>query len=469
MEGFGVSLRYKIVAAMAVLVLALGLGGTIHARLTLSDISQDELEKRAITVANDIASHAPEPLLTNDIYGLYRHISGILAANTDIRYIVVLDPQGEVKVSTFSNGLPKGLREANQLPPGRTSSVKTVDSNEGSVVDVAMPILGGNAGTVRLGITREPSESQVAQLTFNLLALTGGVLVTGLVVAYVLATLFTRPLARLAEAARAVGRGELSQQVAIDSRDEVGRLATAFNTMTQQLREKEEDRTRLLEKVISAQEEERKRIARELHDEAGQALSSLMLGLKHMEETCLDPSEKSRAEELRALAADTLELTHDLALELRPSTLDDLGLAAALERYAKDYARKHDIHLDFHAAALQDKRLPAQEEIVLYRIVQEALANVAKHADARNVSVVLEERNGTTVVIVEDDGKGFDVQAVMSSAGRSRHLGLLGMEERAALIGGKLTIESQPGTGTAVFVEVPRATDGHGNDPGPHR
>jgi len=463
------SLRYKIVVAIAILVLALGVGGTLHARLTLSSISQDELEKRAIAVTNDVATHAPEPLLTNDVYGLYQHISAVLATNTDIRYIVVLDPQGGVKASTFSSGLPKGLREANAVPPGQLSSVKTLNTSEGSMVDVAMPILGGDAGTVRLGISREPVESQVAQLTFNLLALTGGVLVAGLVVAYVLATLFTRPLARLAEAARAVGRGELSQQVAIESRDEVGRLATAFNTMTEQLREKEEDRTRLLEKVMSAQEEERKRIARELHDEAGQALSSLMLGLKHLEETCLDPTEKSKAADLRSLAADTLGLTHDLALELRPSALDDLGLVAALERYVKDYARKYDIHLDFHATALEHKRLPAQEEIALYRIVQEALTNVAKHAGARNVSVLLEERNGTTVVIVEDDGRGFDAQAVMSSAGHSRRLGLLGMEERAALIGGRLTIESRPGTGTAVFVEVPRAMDGHGTDPDPHR
>jgi len=464
-----VNLRYKIVVAIAMLVLALGVGGTLHARLTLSNISQDELEKRAVAVANDVASHAPEPLLTNDIYGLYQHISAVLATNTDIRYIVVLDPEGSVKASTFSSGLPEGLRDANQVSPGQLSSVKTLDTSEGSMVDVAMPILGGDAGTVRLGISKEPSESQVAQLTFNLLALTGGVLVAGLVVAYVLATLFTRPLARLADAARAVGRGELSQQVTIETRDEVGKLAAAFNIMTQQLREKEEDRTRLLEEVISAQEEERKRIARELHDEAGQALSSLMLGLKHLEETCGDPSAKSKAAELRSLAANTLDLTHDLALELRPSVLDDLGLVAALERYVKDYASRYDVHLDFHAAALEDKRLPPQEEIALYRIVQEALTNVARHAGARNVSVLLEERDGTTVVIVEDDGRGFDVAAVMGSAGQSRRLGLLGMEERAALIGGKLTIESRPGAGTAVFVEVPKAIDGHGTDPHPHR
>jgi len=458
-------LRFKIVVAIAGLVLALGLGGTIHARLTLSGISQDELEKRATAVASSIATHAPEPLLTNDVYGLYRDITSVLATNSDIRYIVVLDPQGSVRASTFPGGLPQGLREANVLPTGQLSSVKKLATSEGPMLDVAMPILEGKAGIVRLGISREPAESQVARLTFTLLALTCGVLLAGLVIAFLLATVFTRPLARLAEAARAVGRGELSQQVAIDSRDEVGRLAVAFNTMTQQLREKEEDRTRLLGKVISAQEEERKRIARELHDEAGQALSSLMLGLKHLEETCPGPEAKEKAAELRALTSETLDLAHDLALELRPSALDDLGLVAALERYVRDYARKHGIQLDFHAANLQGKRLPIQEEIALYRIAQETLTNVAKHAEAQHVSVLLEERNGTTVLIVEDDGKGFDLEAVMS---HSRRLGLLGMEERAALVGGRLTVESRPGAGTAVFVEVPTPIDGHGTDPDTH-
>jgi len=461
-------LRFKIVVAIAGLVLALGLGGTIHARLTLSGISQDELEKRATAVASSIATHAPEPLLTNDVYGLYRDISSVLATNSDIRYIAVLDPQGTVRASTFPGGLPRGLREANVLPPGQLSSVQKLDTSEGPMLDVAMPILEGKAGIVRLGISREPAESQVARLTFTLLALTGGVLLAGLAIAFLLATVFTRPLARLAEAARAVGRGELSQQVAIESRDEVGRLAVAFNTMTQQLREKEEDRTRLLGKVISAQEEERKRIARELHDEAGQALSSLMLGLRHLEDTCPGPEAKEKAAELRALTSETLDLTHDLALELRPSALDDLGLVAALERYVRDYARKHDIQLDFHAANLQGKRLPIQEETTLYRIAQETLTNVAKHAEARHVSVLLEERNGTTVLVVEDDGKGFDVEAVMRGAGHSRRMGLLGMEERAALVGGRLTIESRPGAGTAVFVEVPTPSDSHGTDPDTH-
>jgi signal transduction histidine kinase len=336
-----------------------------------------------------------------------------------------------------------------------------LNTTEGSVLDVATPILEGSAGVIRVGLSREGLEGQVTQLTMTLLAIAGGTLLAGLVIAYGLATVLTRPVARLAEAARAVGRGELSQQVSVETNDEVGELATAFNTMTRQLKEKEDDRSRLLEQVISAQEEERKRVARELHDEAGQALTSLMLGLKHLQEIARDEGSRTRAAELRGVASDTLDLMHDLSLELRPSSLDDLGLVAALERYTGDYARKHAIKVDFHPGALRDRRLPIEREIVVYRIVQEALTNTAKHADARNVSVTLEERNGTAVVVVEDDGCGFDPNLLKLSTARARRLGLLGMEERAALIGGRLTVESRPGSGTAVFLEVPVERDGH--------
>jgi signal transduction histidine kinase len=300
----------------------------------------------------------------------------------------------------------------------------------------------------------------VAQLTFTLLALTGGVLAIGLLVTYLLATVLTRPLAKLAEAARAVGRGELSQRVEMTGSDEASRLAAAFNVMTETLEEKEGERARLLGKVISAQEEERRRIARELHDEAGQALTSLMLGLRHLEEHSDEEPARRKAAELRSLAGDTLDRMHDLALELRPTALDDLGLVAALESYVKDYAAKHGLNVDFHAGSLKGGRLPPQEETTLYRIAQEAMTNVVKHADASNVSILLEQRDSTAVLIVEDDGKGFDLEAVTRGGGRAQRLGLLGMEERASLIGGRLTIESHPGGGTAVFVEIPVAGDG---------
>jgi signal transduction histidine kinase len=213
---------------------------------------------------------------------------------------------------------------------------------------------------------------------------------------------------------------------------------------------------------MAAHEDERKRIARELHDEAGQTLTSLLLGLKHIEDSSADSSNKAKAVELRSLTAHTLDLMRDMALELRPSTLDHLGLVAALERYVAEYGRKHGLEADFDAGGLDGARLSPQTETALYRIAQEALTNVLRHARARGVSVLLERRDSRAILVVEDDGAGFDVEVARHSGSPAGDLGILGMEERALLAGGSLTIESRPGHGTAVFVEAPLEDKDHG-------
>ncbi len=463
------SLRFKIVVAIAGLILALGLAGTLHARLTLSGFSQDELERRALALSLDIESHASELLLTNDVYGLYNRINEVVLNNDDVRYVIVFDAEGNVRASTFPQGLPLGLREANSLAAGQESSLASLSTSDGLVLDVAYPVLDGEVGAIRLGLSQQRLEEQVGALTFNLLALTGAVLLASLLVGYLLATFLTRPLSRLAEAARAVGRGELSQRVDVSDQSEVGQVAVAFNAMTQTLQEKEEERRQLMARVMAAHEEERKRIARELHDDAGQALTSLLLGLKHIEDSSADSSNKAKAAELRSLTAHTLDLMRDMAMELRPSTLDHLGLVAALERYVAEYGRKHGLEADFDAGGLDGARLEPQAETALYRIVQEALTNVVRHARARGVSVLLKRRESQAILVVEDDGVGFDVEAVRHHRAPAGVLGILGMEERALLVGGSLTIESQPGSGTAVFVEVPLEGEDDGTHTNTHR
>jgi signal transduction histidine kinase len=223
----------------------------------------------------------------------------------------------------------------------------------------------------------------------------------------------------------------------------------AFDAMTEQLREKEEERAQLLARVLAAQEDERKRISRELHDDAGQALTSVIMGLTRIEVSADADELRAHAAEMRGTASHALHLVRDLARDLRPSTLDDLGLAAALGRYVADYGRKFDIETRFHAPG-ELERLRPEVETALYRIAQEALTNVARHAEAASVNVVLEPRAGAIILVVEDDGKGFAM-----GPGSPPGLGLLGMEERASLVDGTLSVESEPGKGTVVFVQVP--------------
>jgi len=228
---------------------------------------------------------------------------------------------------------------------------------------------------------------------------------------------------RLAEtfAARAAVAVELSQRVARDA----------------------------VRRVVQAQELERQRLARELHDETGQALTSILLGLKPLEEALADHPARAALAELREHVVSALQDVRRLAVELRPAVLDDFGLVPALERLTDAFAEQSDVRIDFHSA-LGEKRLPSEVETTLYRVVQESLTNIVKHANASHVSVSIARRTSTAAAVIEDDGDGFDPRAVSEEG-----VGLLGMRERLSFVDGRLEIESRPGAGTTIVAEVP--------------
>jgi len=246
---------------------------------------------------------------------------------------------------------------------------------------------------------------------------------------------------------------------------------TALKRIEGQLRENEArlearvaertaERDELRRALAQAEEAERRRLARELHDEAGQRLTALSLGLQALSDILPPNSEADRrTEQLKAIGHTLARELHALAVRLRPKALDDFGLEAALASFAEEWSAQTGIKVDMHAR-LEEDRLPSEIESAIYRIVQEALANVAKHSDAARASILVERRDGNVVVVVEDDGKGFDVAMVERHAaapqadGRTR-LGLLGVRERAALFGGSLDIESARGKGTTLFVHIP--------------
>jgi signal transduction histidine kinase len=204
-----------------------------------------------------------------------------------------------------------------------------------------------------------------------------------------------------------------------------------------------------LRRVVAGQEVERRRLARELHDETGQALTSILLGLRAVDEAGDPDHVKGAVSALRELVVATLQDVRRLAVQLRPKALDDFGLVPALERLLETFSESSGISVDLEAQ-LGEGRLPAEVETTIYRIVQEALTNVVKHAEATQVSILLVRRDSNVTVVIEDDGGGFDADAV-----RSDSLGLEGMRERVALHDGRLTIETAPAAGTTLRVEVP--------------
>jgi signal transduction histidine kinase len=204
-----------------------------------------------------------------------------------------------------------------------------------------------------------------------------------------------------------------------------------------------------LRRMVEGQELERRRLARELHDETGQALTSILLGLRAAEDA-REPEETGRAlADLRELVVATLQDVRRLAVQLRPAALDDFGLVPALERLTQTFSEASGMRVDLEAR-IGETRLPPDVETTLYRLVQEALTNVVKHAGAASVSILLVRRDGRVTLVIEDDGRGFD-----AAEARGDGLGLVGMRERVALHDGRFTLESTPDGGTTLAVDVP--------------
>jgi len=204
-----------------------------------------------------------------------------------------------------------------------------------------------------------------------------------------------------------------------------------------------------LRRVVNAQELERRRLARELHDETGQALTSILLGLKSVEDAPTEEDMRAAATQLRELVVATLQDVRRLAVELRPRALDDFGLVPALERLIGGFVESTGIDVQLEPQ-LGDERLPGEVETTLYRLVQEALTNIVKHAAAKTVSILLVRRDGLVTAVIEDDGRGFSPADTRADA-----LGLAGMVERVSLLGGRLRVETAIGAGTTLAAEVP--------------
>lgn len=224
-------------------------------------------------------------------------------------------------------------------------------------------------------------------------------------------------------------------------------------------------RTRLLARLLTAQEDERKRIAHDLHDEIGQSLTALLVGLRRVEDSSSLTEAQERLRELRQATGQTLQEVQRLARGLRPALLDDLGLGAALERFTADFAQASGLQVEMHLDSLKGLSLSKLVEIAIFRIVQEAMANVAKHAQAGKVRLVVTTLSNQLQLLVADDGCGFDPAAIQRGWPGSGGLGLSNMRERAALVGGYLHIETAKGQGTRVLVTIPLGEKTDGQNP----
>jgi PAS domain S-box-containing protein len=230
-------------------------------------------------------------------------------------------------------------------------------------------------------------------------------------------------------------------------------LSQQKRKQAEEIRQAETMHRLLLERTFSAQEEERRRIARELHDEAGQLLTSLLVGLRTLEDSRNMADAKAQGHRLRKITAQAIDEIGRLARGLHPTALEDHDLGVALGRYVTEYTKTHNIAVDLTLDGLDSCHLPPEAQVRLYRILQEALTNVARHAQAKAVSIVFARSPTSLQLVVTDDGRGFDTKAVAVSSNR---LGIHGMRERAAMLGGTVSFRSNS-TGSRILVQIPLA------------
>jgi PAS domain S-box-containing protein len=250
--------------------------------------------------------------------------------------------------------------------------------------------------------------------------------------------------------------------------DDVHFLQSVANVLAAAiLRDREKRvRQRLVGRVLSAQEDERQRIAREIHDEAGQSLTASLVGLRAIEDARTVGQAWGVARRLRRIVSRTIEDLGRLARGLHPGVLHDVGLEVAVTRTAEDFGRSHGVAVETRTTAPGSQRLPPRVEIALYRILQEALTNVAKHARATAVRVILDRSESAVHLRVEDNGIGFDARAAPSGPLADGHLGLVGMQERAVALGGCVAVESRPGEGTKLWASIPLSDPASRNEEG---
>lgn len=458
-----ISFRYKIMGLVLAVVIFLGLAVIWETRGSMVTSLRAQLDQRALSTAKAVAAQSTELILTGNRYGLQQLLLDVRRNSTDIRYVFVEDATGRVLAHTFGPGFPTNLLKYNRLVPAEGASQQVILTDEGLMHDAAVALLGGQLGTVRVGLSEVDLWRAIWEASGRLLIMTTIFSVFFVMAGYLLTEILAKPVRELAQATKTVARGDLNSVVTISSHDEFGQLAQSFNQMTDSLRRSRAEiqelsdlRAELLEKIVTTQETERQRIARELHDETGGALTGILLRLKALEnqltaDRAIDI--KAALFELRQAVGDALTGVRRMALELRPVVFDELGLTGALQKMVRDYSEKFNININLEVMEVLDNRLPQKVEFAIYRVVQESLNNVIKHAKASEVSILLEPRDKGVRLILEDNGRGFD----QDSPSCKRGLGLFGIRERVNLLGGNLTIESEVGQGTTIYADIPVA------------
>ncbi len=457
-----VPILLKMVGIGAVVAACFGTITFVRTRETLRRNLHASLTSKTINEAESLADYLAQPLSVHDVVAVRQVLERTMERHPDIVYILVREPSGHILTHTFDGPVPNDLIPVPTFRAFPARAFRVVDAGvDGFIFEALRPVMDGQTGHVQLGWSHRMIAEELASLRNTILASLAICAALGIGLALLLSLAITHPVRRLNEAVQQIRQHNLEARARVVSADEIGALAAAFNDMAETLaqndrtiREKEQARTALVQRIITAQEQERKAISRELHDQIGQSLLALLVDMKsqsndhHCDASCRGYQEK---------IGELIEDVRQVSKGMHPSILDHYGLHSALRTYAKDAAQRHNVRIDYEAnCSLGDRRLPEAVEIALYRIAQEAITNALRHAQPSHISMILLIDDDQVTLLVEDDGVGFRTD----STAPGRGLGMLSMSERCSLLGGDFDITSVPDEGTTVRARVPLQAEG---------
>ncbi len=468
-----VSIRIKLMGLAILTTLFLGF---IIIYFMLSFYNR-EISHDAEYMSMVIGRHISEDSANFIIKGNYNKLNILLKNeikyNKNILYIFYLNNNGTIVTHAFHKGfyvnIVSNILKKNHIQ-NKLSIVKFNNKLYGKILDVSFPVSNNKLGAIRVGISinhmKDSFFRQESPLFLkNVILILIFTFIFMLSIFKIIAWWFLTPVIKLYEATEKVKTGDYSVQITAKGHDEIGKLSNSFTEMALILKEAEQDRIKneglrkdFIKKIINAQEEERREISRSLHDIFGQFLSSLKIKLRMLDDyDCNDAVEvKSKIHQISNDITEGFNLVHDMAKNLRPSMLDEIGLINTIKQYIADVVKNNPaMKINFYPVNFDDCRLDKNLEINIYRIIQEAVLNIIRHACANSVTIILERYEGKIRGVIDDNGMGF------GCCGEDyEHLGIDGMKERAKLFGGELAVESEKNLGTVVKFYIPDINNG---------
>ena len=501
----GFRLRAKLTLLIESLVILIVLITGIITTMREKEAMESELHKRGVALAADLARFTARPLLRPDLTTLRRFVNHSMKQDY-VRYVIILDPHGKVVMHSDLAEVGKTYRDSLSVAAVKSKvpgcSHISLSKKEESLFDIFAPVQVSDVrlGTVRLGYSYLAVEKEITEAQEQILIIGIVTTIIGGVVAYFLASFISSPIRRITDATEKVANGNLNTPLTIKRNDEIGTLAASFNKMAhdlgkhrkhleelveertaelgtanEQLRREITERKRseeelkqsrerlrdLASHLQSIREQEGGRIAREIHDELGQALTALKMDIHWLSNRLLIDQKLllEKTQSMSKLIDMTVQSVQRISSELRPGLLDDLGLSAAIEWQAKEFQNRTNIQCKIISIP-EDIILDKATSTAIFRIFQETLTNIARHANATIVEIMLQQKSGTLELAVHDNGRGITEKEISDS----RSFGLIGMQERAHSQGGSLTIRGSLNKGTTVKVYIPTSIESRNND-----